>query len=139
MIGIVVVAHGGLAAEMLRAAEHVVGPLAAARAVGLGPKDDLSERRAEIDAALEEVDVGHGVIVLTDLFGGTPSNLAIAGMVRPNVDVVTGVNLPMMIKLAKARELPLGEAVSATVAAGRKHILDAAEVLGDDPQGRASS
>lgn len=132
MIGIVVVAHGGFADELLKAAEHVVGDLPAARAIGLGPKDDLTDRRAEIDAAIEAVDAGDGVIVLADLFGGTPSNLAIAAMARPGVDVVTGVNLPMMMRLAKCRTQPRADAVSAVVEAGRKYIIAAADMLGDD-------
>lgn len=131
-IGIIVVAHGGLAQEILRATEHVVGDLSGARAIGLEPKDDLADRRAEIEQAVTDVDAGAGVIVLTDLFGGTPSNLAIAAMARPSVDVVTGVNLPMMMKLAKSRHLPRAKAVEIAVEAGRKYILDAAEILGED-------
>lgn len=131
MIGLVVVAHGGLAAEILKATEHVVGELPAAIAIGLEPKDDLAVRRADIEAAVREVDDGSGVIVLTDLFGGTPSNLAIAAMARDGVDVVTGVNLPMMMKLAKSRALSRADAIAAAVEAGRKYILAAADVLGE--------
>lgn len=129
MIGIIVVAHGGFAEELLKATEHVIGALAAAKAIGLGPKDDLATRRAEIEAAVREVDSGAGVVILTDLFGGTPSNLAIAAMAQNNVDVVTGANLPMMMKLARSRSLPRREAVAAAVEAGRKYIMDAAGVL----------
>ena len=131
MIGLVIVAHGGFAEELLRAAEHVVGPLERAEAIGLGPKDDLAERRAEIESAVERVNDGDGVVILTDLFGGTPSNLAIATMARfdGQVDVVTGANLPMMMKLAKSRTADRREAVEAAVAAGRRYILDATELL----------
>ena len=130
MIGIVLVAHGGLADELLKATEHVVGAVPAARAIGLGPKDNLVERRAEIDAAIDAVDDGDGVIVLADLFGGTPSNLAIAAMARDGVDVVTGVNLPMLLLLAKNREQARSDAVAAVVAAGKKYIMAATDVLG---------
>lgn len=136
MIGLVVVAHGGLAAEILKATEHVVGPLPAALAIGLEPKDDLAERRSEIEAAVAAVDDGSGVIVLTDMFGGTPSNLAIAAMARDGVDVVTGVNLPMMMRLAKSRSLSRSEAIASAVEAGRKYILAAADVLGEADEAR---
>lgn len=132
MIGLLLVSHGGLAEELLRAAEHVVGPMAGARAIGLDPKDDLAERRDEIDAAVSAVDDGAGVVILTDLFGGTPSNLAIAAMARPGVDVVTGVNLPMLMKLAQSRDIERRAAVEAAVEAGRRYILDAAAML--DPK-----
>ena len=138
MIGIVIVAHGGFADELLKATEHVVGELPMARAIGLNPKDDLSKRRDEIDAAISEVDSGAGVIVLTDLFGGTPSNLAIAAMAREGVEVVTGVNLPMMMRLAKSRHLPRAEAVTAVLEAGRKYIIAASDMLGGPPQSAAA-
>lgn len=132
MIGLVIVAHGGLAEELLRAAEHVVGPLERALAVGLGPRDDLAERRTAIEEAVTQVDSGAGVVILTDLFGGTPSNLAIATRARfDNVDVVTGANLPMMMKLAKSRNLPRREAVAAAVDAGRRYIIDPRSLLGE--------
>ena len=139
MIGIVLVAHGGFAEELLKATEHVMGSLPAARAIGLGPKDDLTQRRGEIDAAVREVDSGDGVVILTDLFGGTPSNLAIAAMAHGRVDVITGANLPMMMKLARSRTAPRREAVAAAVEAGRKYIMDAAGVLGGDQNGRPRS
>ncbi|MCI4663158.1 MAG: PTS fructose transporter subunit IIA [Neomegalonema sp.] len=125
MIGLIIVAHGGLADELLRAAEHVVGPLPAAKAVG----GDLAEKLEVISAAVDEVDSGAGVVILTDLFGGTPSNLAIAAMARPGVDVVTGVNLPMLLKLAELREIDRREAVAAAVEAGRRYIMDVAGML----------
>lgn len=135
MIGIVIVAHGGFADELLKATEHVVGPLEAARSVGLNPKDDLSERRQEIETAIAEVDRGAGVVIVTDLFGGTPSNLAIAAMARfTEVDVVTGANLPMMMKLATCRGLPRRAAVEKSVEAGRKYMMDVESVL--DPADR---
>ena len=130
MIGLVIVAQGGFAEELLNAAQHVVGTLERAEAIGLGPKDDLTERRREIEDAVRRVDAGAGVVILTDLFGGTPSNLAIATMARfDGVDVVTGANLPMMMKLAKSRTADRREAVEAAVAAGRRYILDATELL----------
>ena len=135
MIGIVVVAHGGLADELLKATEHIVGDLPSARAIGLGPKDDLAERRSEIEAAIVAVDDGDGVIVLADLFGGTPSNLAIAAMARDGVDVVTGVNLPMMLLLAKRRSQPRDAVVRDVVDAGRKYIIAANDVLGGGAPG----
>lgn len=129
MIGLVIVSHGNLAQELLRAAEHVVGEMPAAQAIGLGPKDDLAQRRNDISEAVAAVDSGSGVVILTDLFGGTPSNLAIAAMARPGVDVVTGANLPMLMKLAQSRGLDRRAAVEAAVEAGRRYILDAAATL----------
>ena len=136
MIGLVIVAHGGLAEELLKAAEHVVGSLERAEAIGFGPRDDLAERRGAIEEAVQRVDAGDGVIILTDLFGGTPSNLAIATRARfPNVDVVTGANLPMMMKLAKSRNMTRAEAVASAVDAGRRYIIDAAGLLSGGPKG----
>ena len=132
MIGIVVVAHGGFANELVKATEHVVGPLPAVRAIGLNPKDDLGRRREEIESAVTAVNDGDGVVIVTDLFGGTPSNLAIAAMAADGVDVVSGANLPLMMKLAQSRALDRREAVAAAVTAGRKYILDAASVLNGD-------
>lgn len=129
MIGIVVVAHGGLARELLAATEHVVGDLPRARAIGLDPKDDLATRSAEIELAVTDLDDGDGVVIVTDLFGGTPSNLAIRTMATRSVDVLTGANLPLMIELARTRGGDRGEAVKAAAEAGRRYILDAAHVL----------
>lgn len=130
MIGIVVVAHGGFAMELKNAVEHVVGDLPAVEAIGLGPKDDLAARRAEIEAAVTKLDDGDGVVIVTDLFGGTPSNLAIATMARfQSVDVVTGANLPMMMKLVRSRAMPRRAAVDAAVEAGKRYILDASKLL----------
>lgn len=130
MIGLVVVTHGRLAEEFLSAAEHVVGPQERVKAVSIGPDDDMEKRRQDILDAAKEVDDGEGVVILTDMFGGTPSNLAIAVMEKANAEVVAGVNLPMLIKLASVRaEGDLGEAVKAAHEAGRKYINVASWVL----------
>lgn len=136
MIGLVVVTHGRLAEEFLSAAEHVVGPQEQIRAVSIGPDDDMEKRREDILSAAQEVDTGDGVIILTDMFGGTPSNLAIAVMEKANAEVVAGVNLPMLIKLATVRaDGDLQEAVKAAHEAGRKYINVASWVLsGDAPE-----
>ena len=133
MIGIVLVTHGRLASEFVAAAEHVVGPQEATRSICIGPDDDMEERRAEILKAVGEVDGGDGVVVLTDMFGGTPSNLAISIMDRANVEVIAGVNLPMLIKLASARKSrSLAEAVAGAQEAGRKYISVASKLLADE-------
>lgn len=130
MIGIVLVTHGRLAEEFLAAVEHVVGPQPQARAICIGVDDDIERRRAEIVQAVREVDTGQGVVILTDMFGGTPSNLAISTMDRPGVEVVAGVNLPMLIKLASVRATePLAKAVVAAQEAGRKYINVASQLL----------
>lgn len=130
MIGLVVVTHGRLAEEFLSAAEHVVGPQEQIRAVSIGPDDDMEKRREDILTAAQDVDTGDGVIILTDMFGGTPSNLAIAVMEKANAEVVAGVNLPMLIKLATVRaDGDLTEAVKAAHEAGRKYINVASWVL----------
>lgn len=133
MIGLVLVTHGRLAAEFLAALEHVVGPQERTRAVCIGADDDIEARRAEIVTAIREVDDGTGVVVLTDMFGGTPSNLAISTMDRKGVEVIAGVNLPMLIKLASVRQAePLGVAVVAAQEAGRKYINVASRLLAPD-------
>ena len=132
MIGIVLVTHGNLAREFLSAMEHVVGKQAQARAISIGPEDDMEQRRAEILAAAEEVDTGDGAILLTDMFGGTPSNLAISIMDRAKVEVLAGVNLPMLIKLASVRQTePLASAVAKARDAGIKYISVASTLLTD--------
>ncbi len=138
MIGIVLVTHGDLAREFVTALEHIVGPQEAIRAVAIGPEDDVERRRAEILEAIAAVDRGRGVVVLTDMFGGTPSNLALTALDRPGVEVVAGVNLPMLIKLASVRrQLPLAEAVEAAAEAGRRYIKLASRYLGEvDRHGR---
>jgi len=131
MIGLVLVTHGRLAAEFTTAMEHVVGPQEAVVPICIGPDDDMEARRADIAAAVAEVDRGAGVILLTDLFGGTPSNLAISLMEPGRIEVIAGVNLPMLIRLESARKLmKVGAAVAAARDAGRKYISVASEVLG---------
>lgn len=132
MIGLVLVTHGRLAEEFVTAMVHVVGPQERVATISIGPDDDMEERRADIAAAIAEVDVGRGVIVLTDLFGGTPSNLAISLMSRGHVEVIAGMNLPMLIRLGSARKsMKVVEAVAAAREAGRKYISVASEVLGE--------
>ena len=130
MIGVVIVTHGRLAHEFRAALEHVVGPQEQLETISIGPDDDLDERRADMLSALARVDNGGGVVVLTDMFGGTPSNLAISVIDRANVEVIAGVNLPMLIKLASARNsMPIGQAVLAAQEAGRKYINVASKLL----------
>jgi mannose PTS system EIIA component len=130
MIGVVLVTHGRLAVEFRSALEHVVGPQGQIEAVTIGPDDDVEERRKDIIEAVKRVDSGDGVAILTDMFGGTPSNLAISVMSRPKVEVLAGINLPMLVKLAKVRdECPLAEAVAAAQEAGRKYVTIASRVL----------
>ena len=132
MIGLVLVTHGRLATEFVTAMEHVVGPQSAIEAICIGPEDDMEARRADIAAAIAKVDSGNGVIVLTDLFGGTPSNLAISLMEVGRVEVIAGINLPMLIRLESARRrMKVVEAVAAAREAGRKYISVASEVLGE--------
>ncbi|WBH18385.1 PTS sugar transporter subunit IIA [Sphingomonas radiodurans] len=131
MIGLVLVTHGRLADEFVTAMEHVVGPQKQVRTVAIGPDDDMEARRADIRGAIVDVDAGRGVIVLTDLFGGTPSNLAISLMERGRVEVIAGINLPMLIRLESARrKMGVAAAVAAAREAGRKYISVASEVLG---------
>jgi len=130
MIGLVVVAHGALASALLAATEHVVGSLPGAVAIAIGPNDELGERRAEIDHAVGAVNAGAGVVVITDMFGGTPSNLAHSALTGPDVEVIYGANLPLLVKLAKMRDKPLDEAVAAAITAGRKYVNSAGSILG---------
>ncbi len=133
MIGVVVVTHGRLADEFRAALEHVVGPQEQMETVCIGPDDDLDQRREEMLKTLASVDSGKGVIVLTDMFGGTPSNLAISAMERNNVEVIAGVNLPMLVKLASVRgECGLEEAILQAQEAGRKYISVASQILATD-------
>lgn len=134
MIGIVIVAHGTLADAFLSVAEHVVGRQDNAVAVAIGPADDLHAKQAEIDAAIAKVDSGGGVVLVTDMFGGTPSNLALGAMSDDRIEVVYGANLPLLIKLAKSREKPLAVAVSQALEAGRKYIDSAAGILSSAPK-----
>jgi PTS system mannose-specific IIA component len=130
MIGLVIVTHGGLAREFKAAVEHVVGPQDGLEAICIGPEDDMEQRRRDILDAVGRVDKGSGVIVLTDMFGGTPSNLAISVMEDTKVEVIAGVNLPMLIKLATIRgSSPLVKAIDQAKEAGRKYISVASQVL----------
>ncbi len=132
MIGLVLVTHGRLAEEFVTAMIHVVGPQERIATISIGPDDDMETRRADIAEAIGAVDAGRGVIVLTDLFGGTPSNLAISLMERGRVEVIAGMNLPMLIRLGSARRsMKVVEAVAAAREAGRKYISVASEVLGE--------
>lgn len=134
MVGMVLVTHGRLAEEFVLATEHVVGPQEAMRSVCIGPDDDLEQCREAILRAVAEVDRGRGVLLLTDMFGGTPSNLAISIMESADVEVVSGVNLPMLIKLASlGPDAPLDRAVAVASEAGRKYINVASEVLKGEP------
>ncbi len=132
MIGLVLVTHGRLAEEFLAALEHIVGPQEQAAAVCIGPDDDMEQRRSDILKQVEAVNSGDGVAVLTDMFGGTPSNLAISIMEPAKVEVLAGINLPMLIKLTAARgEDDLKGAVTAAQEAGRKYINIASALLSD--------
>lgn len=130
MIGVVIVTHGNLACEFRAALEHVVGPQEQIETISIGPDDDLDTRRADMLSALAKVNSGRGVVVLTDMFGGSPSNLAISAMEQPDVEVVAGVNLPMLVKLASVRgECSLDEAIAQAQEAGRKYISVASQIL----------
>ena len=130
MIGMILVTHGRLAEELRLAMEHVVGVQRGVDTVCIGPDDDVDSRRAEIEACIGRCDTGDGVVLLTDMFGGTPSNLAISMMERKGVEVIAGVNLPMLVKLAKVRSShPLTDAVLCAEQAGRKYIAAASHVL----------
>ena len=130
MIGLVLVTHGKLAVEFRAALEHVVGPQSQIETVSIGPDDDVERRRQDILSAVGRVNDGSGVILLTDMFGGTPSNLAISVMEEGSIEVIAGANLPMLIKLASVRgEKPLAEAIADAQDAGRKYINVASQVL----------
>jgi len=133
MIGIVLVTHGKLAEEFVNAMQHVVGLQEAVATVCIGPNDDMERRRRDIADEIKAVDSGEGAIVLTDLFGGTPSNLAISLMQAGKIEVIAGINLPMLIRLAGARKtMSVTEAVVAARDAGRNYITIASEYLGQD-------
>lgn len=122
MIGIVIVAHGQLAPELKRAAEHVVGPQDGMIAIPIGAEDDRARRQSEICDAADSVDQGAGVVLVTDMYGGSPSNLSLRACRPQNRKILTGVNLPMLIKLTKSRRLPIEEAVDRAAEAGRRYI-----------------
>ena len=130
MIGLVIVTHGGLAEEFKAAMEHVVGPQENVAAICIGPDDDMEKRREDITRAAQENNTGSGVILLTDMFGGTPSNLAISLLERGQVEVIAGINLPMLIKLAAVRDkMDMEKSVSAAREAAQKYISVASQVL----------
>lgn len=130
MIGMVLVTHGRLAEEFVAALEHVVGPQQNILTVCIGPEDDMEQHRQEILRRISEVDDGRGVVLMTDMFGGTPSNLAISVMSKAKVEVIAGVNLPMLIKFASVRENEsLDDAVASVQEAGRKYINVASRLL----------
>jgi mannose PTS system EIIA component len=130
MIGIVLVTHGRLADELRSALEHVVGTQSQIEAIAIGPDDDITQRLEQIIKSVHEVDTGEGVVVLTDMFGGTPSNLAISVMERGRIEVLAGVNLPMLVKLASIRrDASLDTAVQQAQDAGRKYINVASRLL----------
>jgi len=132
MIGLVLVTHGRLAEEFVTAMEHVVGKQERIETISIGPDDDMEGRRADIATAIGAVETGKGVIVLTDIFGGTPSNIAISLMETGRVEVIAGINLPMLIRLEGARKsMKVTDAVAAAREAGRKYISVASEVLGE--------
>ena len=133
MIGMILVTHGRLADHFIDAMEHVVGKQEGVATICIGPNDDMEQRRADIADAIRTVDQGQGAIILTDLFGGTPSNLAISLLDTGRVEVIAGINLPMLIRLAGARKsMNVVEAVNAAQTAGRNYITVASEFLGQD-------
>lgn len=129
MIGIVLVTHGRLAYEMLNVVQHVVGPQTGVECVGINPDDDMELKRHEILEKTTAVDTGDGVIVITDMFGGTPSNLAISIMEERNIEVISGMNIPMLVKLMRERGETIPDAVAAAQEAGRKYINIASHLL----------
>ena len=132
MIGLVFVTHGALATEFQLALEHVVGPQDALETISIGPDDDMEQRRVDILEAVARVNSGDGVVIVTDMFGGTPSNLAISVMEPGAIEVMAGMNLPMLIKLASLRaETPMAEALDKAAASGRRYINIASQVLAE--------
>ena len=130
MIGIIIVTHGALARELIAVAEHVVGKQTEIVPICIGPEDDIDARRQEIVAAVDGVNKGAGVVIVTDMFGGTPSNLAISIMIPGTIEVIAGVNVPMLIKLLSVRgSMPLLAAINAAQDAGRKYINVASNLL----------
>lgn len=131
MIGLILVTHGRLAEHFVEAMEHVVGGQQAVATICIGPSDDMEQRRKDIAEAISAVDTGKGAIILTDLFGGTPSNLAISLLDAGRVEVIAGINLPMLIRLAGARKtMDVVDAVHAAQTAGKNYITVASEFLG---------
>lgn len=130
MLGIIIVAHGGLAQEMAKVLEHVVGPQAHMTAIGIGPDDDIEKRRDELQDAIKNVNTGKGVVVCTDMFGGTPSNLAISMLDQHQIEVLAGFNLPALVKLASVRDkVTMSDAVKQAHEAGHKYMNVASQLL----------
>jgi PTS system mannose-specific IIA component len=131
MLGIVLVTHGRLAQEFISAMEHIIGPQTHVRAVCIGPEDDIERRQREMAAAAKSVDLGDGVVIVTDMFGGTPCNLALTLLEKGKIEVLAGANLPSLIKLAEVRaRLPLDQAVKEAIEAGRKYLRAGSADLG---------
>ena len=135
MIGIVIITHGNLATELLAAVQHIVGPQSHIRTVCIGPQDDVDQRRAEISAAIKAVELGKGVVLVTDMFGGTPCNLALAHLKKGKVEVLAGANLPSLIKLIGLRvDGPLEKAVDEAIKSGRKYMRAGSSELASGPE-----
>ena len=138
MIGIVIVTHGRLAVELLAAVQHIVGPQTHVKTVCIGPNDDMEERQKEISAAIKTVDLGRGVVVVTDMFGGTPCNLALTHLKKGKVEVLAGANLPSLIKLISVRiTLPLENAVREAIESGRKYMRAGSAELAPGPAAKS--
>ena len=134
MIGIVIITHGNLASELLSAVQHIVGAQNHIKTVCIGPQDDVDQRRAEISAAIKAVDLGKGVVLVTDMFGGTPCNLALAHLKKGKVEVLAGANLPSLIKLIGLRiDAPLEKAVAEAIKSGRKYMRAGSFELASGP------
>jgi PTS system mannose-specific IIA component len=137
MIGIVIITHGNLASELLSAVQHIVGAQNHIKTVCIGPQDDVDQRRAEISAAIKAVDLGKGVVLVTDMFGGTPCNLALAHLKKGKVEVLAGANLPSLIKLIGLRiDAPLEKAVDEAIKSGRKYMRAGSFELASGPDVR---
>ena len=137
MIGIVIITHGNLASELLSAVQHIVGAQNHIKTVCIGPQDDVDQRRAEISAAITAVDLGKGVVLVTDMFGGTPCNLALAHLKKGKVEVLAGANLPSLIKLIGLRfDVPLEKAVDEAIRSGRKYMRAGSFELASGPDVR---
>jgi PTS system mannose-specific IIA component len=138
MIGIVIVTHGHLAVELLSAVQHIVGRQTHVKTVCIGPNDDIEERRNEIAAAIKAVDLGKGVVLVTDMFGGTPCNLALTHLKKGKIEVLAGANLPSLIKLISVRiTLPLEKAVCEAIESGRKYMRAGSAELAGGPNGKS--
>ncbi len=138
MIGIVIVTHGRLAVELLSAVQHIVGRQTHVKTVCIGPNDDIEERRNEIAAAIKAVDLGKGVVLVTDMFGGTPCNLALTHLKKGKIEVLAGANLPSLIKLISVRiTMPLEKAVCEAIDSGRKYMRAGSAELAGGPTGKS--